>query len=330
MASDESSEAQRAHREGGGVQVGLARGVAVAGLVLGSGVLGEVQPEPPVLALLGQQEVGGRRGRVAVRGREPRDGVRLGDDVRVVGRAGLLLVQDVLDPAPDRALPGHGPLQLSHQVGAAVRRGVGADDLGQHQRLGRAPRGGDRAVAGGRVLVDVLGQLVTDGLDGVGLVLHGVQRQRNVDAQAVVVHVVLVVVHDAVGDLVAQPAGACGQRRSVVRRRRRGGRSGLRAVRRSAPGDGERQGGEREGDPRAGVSGVVLVHRGVPFRCAAGELRTVPVSATRCFPRQRVIRTRRSGCSGSQPRSCRDRQGGGAAYGCGSAPDLDRLSPVRA
>ena len=50
-------------------------------------------------------------------------------------------------------------------------------------------------------------------------------------------------------------------------------------------------------------------------RCSEG--------ATRCFPRQRVIRTRRGRCSGSRAALLGDRER--RAYGCGSAPESDRL-----
>ena len=108
----------------------------------------------------------------------------------------------------------------------------------------------------------------------------------------------------AVGELPGQPAGA-----ELVAR-------GVAGVRRGAPGRGD----------RARVVVAVRTTARRTKRCmvilpaaAAGRARR---GATRCFPRQRVFRTRRSGCSGSHPGSLR------GAYGCGSAPDLDRLPPA--
>ena len=74
--------------------------------------------------------------------------------------------------------------------------------------------GRERGVEG-----DVLGDRLGDRLDDRRLLAGGVEAEGDVDGEADVVEVVLLVVDEAVGDLVGQPGSAGLGRRGVVRRR---------------------------------------------------------------------------------------------------------------
>ena len=204
------------------------------------------------------------------------------------------------------------PSSCADQVDAA--EGARVLVLDQREDGGLGERAGVHAVAEAGVGADVLGDGLGDRLDDGRLLAGRVEAEGDVDREADVVELVLLVVDQAVGDLAGEPARTGLDRLRVVRRRR---------ARRA-----ERQPGEHA---VAAVAATKMDRgRDVPMtsfpllqRGRTPAMSSVPV-ATRCVPRQRVFRTLRRGCSGSHTSYSR---GTADAYGCGSAPELGPASP---
>ncbi len=254
--------------EGGDVGVGCREGVAARVATLARlGLLGEVEAEEAVGALLLQQELQhGRRLRGAGIGQTDRR-ERLADRVGVVVRA------PVLDATGVRRGVADACREPVHEVDAAEAARVALGRLGQHDRLG--DRSGVDVVgaevdAGGPA-VDVVGQRVGDVGHGAAVAADGVEADTQVGGQPVVVEVVLLVVDQAVGELTLEPGCAAVVGRGL-------GRGGPRW---RAQGGGDDGAGGQDGHGSQHASGQVT--HGDPSRCTAGSPLGHPlVSSTAC------------------------------------------------
>ena len=296
-------DGQRRH-----VRVGLAAFRTVdAALVSRCLVLSEIQAEVARRALLGEEEGDdagglGRAGHGKTTCRKS-----LADDVReVAGEGGL-----VLESPADGRHAAHQVGELRDQVGPAERRRFRPGGLGEDQELGcRVGVGlGVRA----RVVADLGCHRVADLADHASVVTDRLHGEGSVDAHAVVEEPRAGgVVHEPVGELAGEPVGGVAGRCDG----RRGGRADQ--------GDsGGRQCGGR--GQRSGARGSVEqgVH-GFPSRCRAGSDRNrnePAVDLDSVFLKDVSRRVLRLALPASHATAA------GSAYGCGSAPDFDRLPP---